>query len=73
MLDIESVAARGRAFEEFFALPAGLFLGHARRLRDHPLEVVHLFAQIALEFRELLLFLLFSGVSECSRRCAMRA
>ena len=44
--NIEAAAPFTRASEYFLPLPSRSFLGYARRFRDHPLELLHLAAQL---------------------------
>ena len=43
--------------QELFPLPPRRFLGHPRCLGDHPLEFLHLTAQLGFALREFFLFL----------------
>jgi hypothetical protein len=51
---IKATAALARTHEQFFALTLFRFLGDARRLRDHALELLHLVAQLRFLTRQFL-------------------
>jgi len=60
--NIEPIAPFARALEKFFLLAARRFRGDARRLFDHPLQVLHLLAQFIFALREFLLLLVQRSV-----------
>ena len=55
--NIQPAAALSRAGQQFIPLPAGGFLGHARRVRNHALEPFHFAAQLRFALSEFFLFL----------------
>ena len=55
--DIQPAAAFARAGQQFFSLPAGRFLGDARRVCDHPLKPFHFAPQFRFALGEFFLFL----------------
>ena len=54
---IEPAAPFRGPIQKLFALPARVFLGHARRFRDHPLELFHFAPQLRFALGEFFLFL----------------
>jgi len=69
--NVEPAAALAGAQKKFFALTFFDFFRHARRVIDHSLQLVHLFAQLGFLPRQVLFRLIERGVR--SKRAAKHA
>src|SRR5713101_3237465 len=59
--NVQAAAALARAHDQFFALTLLDFFGDARRVRNHPLELFHLVAQLRFLARQFLFRLIERG------------
>src|SRR6266853_4206985 len=59
--NVKATAALARAHEQFFALTSLHFFSDSRRVRNHPLELFHLVAQLRFLTRQFLFRLIERG------------